>query len=147
MKLRVGYELDYEFPQPAPVILVLNVHHSRVSDLQTPDHVIVSPSVPISGYRDGFGNWCNRLVAPAGAMRIASDSLVNDSGMPDATVPDAMQISIENLPEERLPVGQPFLRLRSNAGPGVDPLRPRGNRLGPCPGDLRLRASAHCFRL
>ncbi len=54
MKLRVGYQLDYEFPQPTPMILVLNVHHSRVSDLSAPDHVIVSPSVPISGYRDGF---------------------------------------------------------------------------------------------
>lgn len=102
MKLRVGYELDYEFPQPTPVILVLNVHHSRVSDLQAPDHIIVSPSVPISGYRDGFGNWCNRLVAPAGAMRITSDSFVHDSGIPDATVPDATQIAVESLPEEAL---------------------------------------------
>ncbi len=102
MKLRIGYQLDYEFPQPTPIILVLNVHHSRVSDLQTPDHVIVSPSVPISGYRDGFGNWCNRLVAPSGAMRISSSSIVNDTGMPDPVVPDAVQVPIETLPEEAL---------------------------------------------
>jgi transglutaminase-like putative cysteine protease len=102
MKLRVGYELDYEFPQPTPVILVLSVHHSRVSDLQAPDHVVTSPSVQTSGYRDGFGNWCNRLVAPAGAMRIRSDSHVLDSGLPDPTVPEATQISVENLPEETL---------------------------------------------
>jgi hypothetical protein len=102
MKLRVGYELDYEFPQPTPIILVLNVHHSRVSDLQAPDHVVTSPSVRMSGYRDGFGNWCNRLVAPTGAMRLRSDSLVLDSGLPDPTVPEATQISVENLPEEAL---------------------------------------------
>ncbi len=48
MKLRVGYELQYEFPQPTPVILMLNIHFTRVSDLATPDHIVVSPSVPIS---------------------------------------------------------------------------------------------------
>jgi transglutaminase-like putative cysteine protease len=102
MKLRVGYELQYEFPQPTPVILMLNIHSSRVSDMPAPDHVIISPSVPISGYRDGFGNWCNRLVAPAGAMRISSDSIVNDSGKPDPTVPGAQQVPVEQLPEEAL---------------------------------------------
>lgn len=102
MKLRVGYQLDYEFPQPTPMILVLNVHHSRVSDLSAPDHVIVSPSVPISGYRDGFGNWCNRLVAPRGSMRITSSSEVNDSGIADPKFPAAMQTPIEDLPEEAL---------------------------------------------
>ena len=54
MKLRVGYELKYQFPQRTPVILMLNVHFSRVSDLPAPDHMIIAPSVPISGYRDGF---------------------------------------------------------------------------------------------
>jgi hypothetical protein len=64
MKLRVGYELQYAFPQPTPAILVLNIHFTRVSDLTTSDNIIISPSVPISGYRDGFGNWCSRIVAP-----------------------------------------------------------------------------------
>ena len=26
VKLRVGYELQYEFPQPTPVIMMLNIH-------------------------------------------------------------------------------------------------------------------------
>ena len=47
MKLRVGYELQYVFPQPTPAILMLNVHFSRVSDLAAPDHIIISPSVPL----------------------------------------------------------------------------------------------------
>lgn len=42
------------FSQPAPAILMLNIHYTRVSDLAMPDNIIVSPSVPISGYRDGF---------------------------------------------------------------------------------------------
>jgi len=45
---------------------MLNIHFSRVADLAAPDHIVISPSVPISCYRDGFGNWCSRILAPAG---------------------------------------------------------------------------------
>ena len=31
-----------------------------------PDYLTISPSVPITPYRDGFGNWCSMIVAPAG---------------------------------------------------------------------------------
>jgi transglutaminase-like putative cysteine protease len=102
MRLRAGYELQYEFPQPTPIILTLNVHFTRVSDLETPDHIIISPSVPISGYRDGFGNWCSRLVAPQGGMTISTDFVIKDSGLPDPTVTDAWQVPVEELPEETL---------------------------------------------
>ena len=72
MKLRVGYELLYDFPQPTPVLMMLSIHYTRVSDLERPDHIVIGPSVPMSGYRDGFGNWCTRILAPAGAMRIST---------------------------------------------------------------------------
>ena len=87
LRQRIGYEMQYQFPQPTPVILMLNVHFTRVSDLAAPDHIIISPSVPISGYRDGFGNWCSRIVAPAGPCDIAADAIVTDSGLPDPVVP------------------------------------------------------------
>ncbi|MEX2617413.1 MAG: transglutaminase family protein [Alphaproteobacteria bacterium] len=102
MNLRVGYELQYAFPQPTPVILMLSVHFSRVSDLAMPDHVLVNPSVPVSGYRDGYGNWCTRLLAPEGVFRISADNSVRDSGLPDPVSPNAMQIPVESLPEEAL---------------------------------------------
>lgn len=102
MKLRVGYELQYEFPQPTPAILVLNVHFSRVSDLAMPDSIVLDPSVPVSGYRDGFGNWCSRIVAPAGRMVISSDFVVRDSGEPDPVAQGARQVPVEELPEEAL---------------------------------------------
>ena len=102
MKLRVGYELRYQFPQPTPAILVLNVHFTRVSDLAMPDHMVLDPAVPVSGYRDGFGNWCSRILAPAGAMRISADFVVRDSGRPDPAAPEARQVPVEALPEEAL---------------------------------------------
>jgi hypothetical protein len=55
MRIRVGYELSYLFPQPTPVILALNVHYSRVSDLVEPDHIVINPGVPITAYRDLSG--------------------------------------------------------------------------------------------
>jgi transglutaminase-like putative cysteine protease len=102
MKLRVGYELQYAFPRATPAILMLNVHFTRFSDLAIPDYMVVSPSVPISGHRDGYGNWCSRILAPAGRLRISADAVVNDSGLPDPVVSGARQVPVEDLPEETL---------------------------------------------
>ena len=75
MQIRVGYELIYDCPQPTPMLLMLNVHHSRVADLAAPDLLTTEPAVPVHGYLDGFGNWCSRLVAPRGTIRITADAL------------------------------------------------------------------------
>ena len=102
MQIRVGYELRYTFPQPTPMILTLSVHYSRVSDLVRPDYMVTEPAVPIRSYRDGFGNWCSRLVAPAGNLRITTDTIIYDRGEPDIVAPWAQQIPTEALPEETL---------------------------------------------
>lgn len=102
IRLQVGYELEYDFPHPTPVVLMLNVHFSRVSDLAMPDGISLSPSVPLSGYRDGFGNWCSRFLAPAGRMTISSDFVIRDDGMPDPIALSAKQVPVEELPEETL---------------------------------------------
>ncbi len=102
MQLRTGYELIYNFPQPTPIILVVNIHDSRASDIVVPDRLIAEPSVPISGYRDAFGNRCNRLLAPPGRLRLTADAVVNDSGQPDEVVPSAGQHPVQDLPEETL---------------------------------------------
>ena len=102
MKIRVGYELIYDFPQPTPMIVVLGTHFSRASDVVVPDFLTTSPAVPISAYRDGFGNWCSRLVAPAGQMRLSGDGTVRDSGVPDVVAPSAPQQAIDELPDETI---------------------------------------------
>jgi transglutaminase-like putative cysteine protease len=102
MKIRVGYELIYDFPQPTPMIMVLGAHFSRASDVVTPDYLTTTPSVPISAYRDMFGNWCSRIVAPAGRMRLSADGVVRDSGLPDPVTPAARQHAVEDLPAETL---------------------------------------------
>jgi transglutaminase-like putative cysteine protease len=102
VEIDVGYELIYDCPQPTPMMLVLHIHYSRAADLLVADQVTTDPAVPLSAYRDGFGNWCSRIVAPKSRLRIASNAIVKDSGKPDPVVPSALQHLIQDLPEEAL---------------------------------------------
>jgi transglutaminase-like putative cysteine protease len=102
MQIRVGFEMIYDCPQPTPMILNLNVHFTRVSDLVGRNDLVVDPPVPMTAYRDSFGNWCTRIVAPKGRTRLSADSIVNDTGAPDEIVPQARQLPVPDLPEETL---------------------------------------------
>jgi len=102
MRIRVGYELIYECPQPTPMLLMLNVHHSRVGDIVVPDQLTTDPPLAVHAYRDGFGNWCSRILAPPGTVRIASTAVVNDSGTPDPVVASASQHAVQDLPDDAL---------------------------------------------
>jgi len=102
MQIRVGFEMVYDCPQPTPMILNLNVHFTRVSDLMGRDDLVFDPPVPMKAYRDSFGNWCTRIVAPAGRTRIGADVHIHDSGAPDAVVAQAWQHEVQDLPEETL---------------------------------------------
>jgi transglutaminase-like putative cysteine protease len=102
MQIRVGYEFIYSFPQATPMILTVSIHYSRASDIVTPDHLTTNPSVPVTAYRDGFGNWCSRIVAPPGRFRIKGNGVVRDDGLLDPIVPNAQQYAVKDLPEETL---------------------------------------------
>ena len=102
MQIRVGYDLVYECPQQTPMVLMLSVHHSRVADLVVPDHLVAAPPVAVRGYHDGFGNWCSRIVAPAGQIRLTGGGIVNDTGEPDIVDIAAPQHAVEDLPDETM---------------------------------------------
>jgi transglutaminase-like putative cysteine protease len=102
MKIRIGYEIIYECPQQTPMILTLNVHYTRVSDLIIPDHLITDPPVPLTAYRDNYGNWCSRIIAPAGQLKLSSDALIRDSGQADTVNIGARQTPVESLPDDTL---------------------------------------------
>ena len=102
MQIRVGYEFIYNLPQTTPMILTVNIHYSRVSDIVAPDHLTTSPSVPFTAYRDDFGNWCSRIVAPPGRFGISSSGVVRDTGSPDVLVPSAQPHAVQDLPQETL---------------------------------------------
>ncbi len=102
MLIRFGYELDIRCPQPTPMVLHVHVHYSRVSDLVAPDHLHTEPAVPLVMYRDTFGNWVSRIVAPAGQIRLSADATIYDSGALEPEMPGARQHPVEELPEETL---------------------------------------------
>ncbi len=102
MQIRVGFDLLYECEQPTPMLLVLSIHHTRVSDIVIPDYLVTRPRAPVTHYRDGFGNWCMRIVAPRGDLRLFADALVHDTGEPDLVVPSATQAAVQDLPEDTL---------------------------------------------
>jgi hypothetical protein len=102
MKIRAGYEISYDCPQPTPMILTLSVHPSRFSDLQTPDLMRLDPPIPANTYHDGFGNFCHVIRAPAGRLTVSADFVVHDGGAPDEVGPEAAQHLLETLPVEHL---------------------------------------------
>ena len=102
MQLKVGYQLVYDCPQPTPMILMTHIHYTRVSDIAVPDHIVSSPTVPVRMYRDGFGNWCTRLVAPAGRIDLSSNALINFRPDPDPVDLLAEQHRVQDLPDETL---------------------------------------------
>jgi hypothetical protein len=95
MRILVGCEMTYDLPQVTPMIVILNVHSSRVSDLEWPDHLVTTPPVPIEGYRHTFGNWCNRLVAPSSLFTLGTRTIVRDHGQWDRTSPAAEQSEVQ----------------------------------------------------
>jgi transglutaminase-like putative cysteine protease len=102
MQLRVGYELIYDCPQPTPMMLMLNIHHTRAGDIVIPDRLTTNPAVPITTYRDAFGNWCTRIVAPQGRIQLSANAIVNDSGLPEPVAQSDREQAVQDLPEECL---------------------------------------------
>ena len=102
MKIRAGYEISYDCPQPTPMILTLSVHPSRFPDLLTRDAMKLEPSIPANTYHDSFGNFCHVIHAPAGRLTMSADFLIRDDGLPDEVPQQAQQHELEDLPVEVL---------------------------------------------
>lgn len=102
MRIRLGSEMTFKLPAPTPMILLLTVHHSRAPSLERPDWLVTTPAIPIESYRDGFGNWCCRVVAPEGIFVLGTDSVIRDDGKRDPVDLDAQQHGVEDLPSETL---------------------------------------------
>ena len=102
MLIRVGFEVAFTAPQPAPMLLVLRLHHTRAATIRKPEQLRVEPPVIVANYLDIYGNNCGRVVAPAGRIVFRNDAIVEDSGLPDLQVPNAPQHSIQNLPDDTL---------------------------------------------
>jgi len=102
MKIRAGFEIDYDCPTPSPLLFMFSVRPERTKDLISPDRLKTDPPVPVHQYLDSFGNVCTRINAPAGAIRLSTDFLINDSGEPDEAGPNAVQHPVGDLPDDTI---------------------------------------------
>jgi transglutaminase-like putative cysteine protease len=98
MQLHVGCEFEYESPVPTPAIALVQPHPD-------PAHRVLSerwqfqPEMEQRGYRDIFGNGCERFILPEGNSIIRYDALVEVSGEPDPVALGATQHAVEDLPD------------------------------------------------
>lgn len=98
IRIRQGFTIGYECPQPVPMVLMLSIHPSRERDLLTPHVIEFDPAIEARRYVDGFGNVCHRIIAPQGPLTISTLFEIQDSGQPDLVVPEAKQIPVDELP-------------------------------------------------
>jgi transglutaminase-like putative cysteine protease len=102
MFIQVGFEIAFESPAAAPMLLMLYLHPSREFTTVRGDQLLIEPAVPLQTYFDGYGNRCSRMVAPPGRVRFWNEAIVEDCGLPDLQVPGAAQAQVQDLPHETL---------------------------------------------
>lgn len=102
MLINVGYEIAFNSPQSAPMVLMLYLHPTRELTTRKPDRLQISPHLPVDEYYDLYGNRCGRIVAPAGRIVFRNEAQVEDCGLPDLQVPHATQAQVQDLPQETL---------------------------------------------
>ncbi|MDP9103526.1 MAG: transglutaminase family protein [Pseudomonadota bacterium] len=100
MKIRAGFEIDYECPAPSPLLLMLSVRPERTPDLLTPDILRVDPATSVHQYADQFGNICSRVLAPEGLVRFSADFTIQSSDEPDVSGEGAVQHPVHYLPDD-----------------------------------------------
>ncbi len=100
--IRLGYDIQFDIPAPVAMVTLLNVHPSRIYNLEEPDELRTEPRLEISYFQDSFGNRCARFVAPPGRLKIFNCTLIRDSGLPDETNWLACETPVGDLPPETL---------------------------------------------
>ena len=84
------------------MLLVLYLHHTRKETIRKPEQLQVEPSMMLSDYIDSYGNHCARVFAPAGRIVFRNDAIVEDCGLPDLQVSNAIQHNVQDLPDNTL---------------------------------------------
>ena len=102
MFIKCGFDIAFQCASDTPMLLTLHVRPERQADLQAPEKFAVLPNVSFRNYHDGFGNFCTRVLAPAGITRFTSDFVIRDSGLPDVEPVGARQAPVQELPDEVL---------------------------------------------
>jgi transglutaminase-like putative cysteine protease len=104
MLINVGFEASFDFVAPTPLVLMANLHPTRVADVRNLEQLTVlpEPESALTEYLDIYGNRCSRTVAPAGHVSFQTSAVVYDDGLPDVQIWTAFQHPVQDLPPEVL---------------------------------------------
>lgn len=103
MLIRVGYEIEFEFPSKAEALFSLFLHPSIIQRVAEAEEFKIEPSIPFQTFTDPFGNACGRAELPAGRICFTNDAVVEDSGLPDWVNLNAKETRVSKLPPSALP--------------------------------------------
>ena len=104
MLIKIGFDIELSVSAPTALIYQLRVHPTRRDDLLAPERIEITPTLRQGEYLDAFGNQCGRVGVPAGVgkLRLRSESLIRDSGLPDPVDRHAPQHDPQDLPSATL---------------------------------------------
>jgi transglutaminase-like putative cysteine protease len=97
MWLRTSCDLTFDITVPTPFILMLRPR-SGAQQWVAREEYRLRPSVPVFEFNDGYGNLCQRLIAPRGAFAIYTAADVMTADQVDQA-PGAPFVEIEYLPD------------------------------------------------
>ncbi len=101
MHIRVGCEFRYEATWPTPTAMQVQPYpHGTYQVLE--EEWQCTPDLSMRAYNDIYDNHCLRFTLPAGECILHYDALVGVSGEYDEIDPSAVQMPIEDLPDEIL---------------------------------------------
>ncbi len=109
MRIASEFDIQFQLLKPTPMVALLELHSSFDPHVVRPEEIVIEHSdagllTPVTPgrYLDCFGNRCLRFVAPAGAIRLAGNSLLEVAGWPDEIRTEALQAPVDQLPPETL---------------------------------------------
>lgn len=101
MKLKVSCNLCFQIDDAAALIFMLRPFRGTQQWIMRETYTI-KPNVAVIESTDSYGNSCQRLVAPQGALLIHTSAEVIIADYQD-TAPGAYFVEIQNLPKDVLP--------------------------------------------
>ena len=100
MRLRAGCDLKIETENDTPLIAMLRPR-SGTGQWVASESYQLEPFTQVLEYTDGFGNLCQRMVAPKGKFQMRVETVVETSDKV-AVKPGAPATPIQELPEDTL---------------------------------------------
>jgi transglutaminase-like putative cysteine protease len=109
MLIQSEFDIQFHLPGETPMVALLHLHPSLNAALRSSDDLVVehidanhTTSILPENYTDSFGNRCARFHAPAGALRLSGNTIIEAPETPDPQPFGAEQHHVEDLPSEVL---------------------------------------------